>query len=153
MLNITETKKYNNEIIELWQDAFGDSQEDVIFFLENAKNISCLYLSDAKLCSMLFLVDCRVNHNDYKYIYAACTSKECRNNGYMSSLLAYAQEHYNKLVLIPADDSLVNYYSDRKFNHKIDIKDILFNECKEIKEYLFEGCTLNEPFALAYIGE
>lgn len=153
MVNIIETKEYNDEHIALWQQAFGDSREDVLFFLKNAKHISCLGLYDKKLCSMLFLVDCEVNQKNYKYIYAACTDRNCRSNGYMSMLLNYAQANYSNIVLIPADDSLVNYYSERNFNHKVDIKNILFNECSEIKEYLFEGCSLETPFALAYMGD
>lgn len=153
MVNIIETKEYNDEHIALWQQAFGDSREDVLFFLENAKHISCLCLYDNKLCSMLFLVDCKVDENNHKYIYAACTDKTCRKNGYMSMLLNYAQNNYNNIVLIPADDSLVNYYAKRNFNHKVDINNILFNECSEIKAYLFEGCSLETPFALAYIGD
>lgn len=71
----------------------------------------------------------------------------------MSMLLSYARDNYSRLVLIPADLSLVNYYLKRKFSHKISIDNILFNECSEIEEYLFAGCSLNEPFALIYKGE
>ncbi len=152
MDKIIVTRDYNGEIIELWQDAFGDSREDVIFFLQNAKNINCLcFYNNTLLCSMLFLVDCKVKGVDFKYIYAACTSESARDKGYMSNLLTYCREKYNNLILIPADKDLVNYYSKRKFKHKIDIKDILFNERDEIKEYLFEGCSLENPFALAYV--
>ncbi len=153
MDKIIETADYNDEIIALWQQAFGDSREDIIFFLENAKNISCLCCYEKSLCSMLFLVDCKVKGVDFKYIYAACTAERARKRGCMSRLLAYCQEKYYNLILIPADKALINYYLKRKFKHKIDIKDILFNECDEIKEYLFEGCSLENPFALAYVYE
>ncbi|MDE6470437.1 MAG: GNAT family N-acetyltransferase [Eubacterium sp.] len=155
MVSIIETKEYNEEHIALWQQAFGDSEDDILFFLENTKHMSCLCLYDDRLCSMLFLVDCKISVSDnaYKYIYAACTDKACRSSGYMSMLLSYAKANYSNIVLIPADDSLVSYYSERNFNYKVDINSILFNECDEIKEYLFEGCTLENPFALAYIGD
>lgn len=153
MVNIIESKEYNDDQISLWRQAFGDSREEVLFFLDNSRNVSCLSLYDDMLCSMLFLVDCEVCGNNFKYIYAACTDKTCRNNGYMSILLNFVKARYSNVVLIPADDSLVNYYSERSFNHKVDITDILFNECSEITEYLFSGCSLNNPFALAYIGE
>lgn len=153
MVNIIETKEYNEQHVALWRQAFGDSREDVLFFLENARHMTCLSLYEDELCSMLFLVDCKIGNKDYKYIYAACTDKECRGNRYMSMLLNYAQANYSNIVLIPADDSLVHYYSKRNFNHKVDINNILFNECSEIKAYLFEGCSLETPFALAYIGD
>ena len=71
----------------------------------------------------------------------------------MSRLLEFSQNDIGNLLLIPADDKLVDFYSKRGFNHKIDINGIIFNECDEIKEYLFEGCRLKEPFALAFMGE
>jgi hypothetical protein len=154
MDKIIETKEYDEEIIKLWQQAFKDSREDVIFFLENARNVSCLcYYSDDCLCSMLFLVDCVVDDNNFKYIYAACTNENCREKGYMSKLLDYSQRNYQNVLLIPADEDLVKYYSNRKFTYKVDIDNILFDECSEIKEYLFEGCSLSKPFALAFRGE
>lgn len=154
MDKIIETKQYSDEMISLWQEAFGDCREDVLFFLENAVNKSCIcYYTDDKLVSMFFLVDCRVNDIRYKYIYAACTAAAYQGRGYMSELLAYCQEHYDYILLIPADTDLVNYYRKRKFNHKMNIENILFNERKEIREYLFEGCSLEKPFALAYKGE
>ena len=153
MDKIIEAASYDDEIVSLWQKTFGDSREEVLFFLERAKNISCLSYYDDRLCSMLFLVDCTVNSEPFKYIYAACTAMSARKKGYMSELLEYAQKKYINVLLIPADEDLVNYYSNRKFKHKIDISDILFNECDEIKEYLFEGCSLEKPFALAYKGD
>lgn len=154
MDNIIETVDYGEDIIALWQEAFGDSREDVLFFLNNAVNKSCLCRFDGKkLCSMLFLVDCIVNSVSYKYIYAACTSKECRKYGYMSELLKYCQSKYDNILLIPADEDLVRYYIKRNFIHKVDINNIVFNETGDIKDYLFEGCSLKEPFALAYKGE
>lgn len=154
MDNIVETVNYSEGIIALWQEAFGDSREDVLFFLNNAVNKSCLCRLDGnKLCSMLFLVDCTVNSVNYKYIYAACTANECRKCGYMSELLKYCQSKYSHVLLIPANEELVSYYNKRNFNHKVNICNIVFNETGEIKEYLFEGCSLKEPFALAYKGE
>lgn len=97
---------------------------------------------------MLFLVDCEINGEICKYIYAACTSKNARNLGYMSKLLEYSNSKYDNVILIPADDKLADYYLKRGFTHKININNILFNESEEIKEYLFEGCSLKKPFAL-----
>lgn len=154
MADIKEIKEYDEQHIALWQQAFGDTREDIVFFLENAVHKICLCLyNDISLCAMLFLVDCKVSGNTYKYIYAACTDTVFKNRGCMSLLLEYAQKTYGKVILIPADISLVQYYSARKFTHRIDINNIIFDECDEIRQYLFEGCLLEEPFALAYIGD
>lgn len=154
MISIYETTRYSTSVISLWQESFGDSKEDVLFFLNHCRNKICLCAEkNGELLSMLFLVDCMVNGDAYKYIYAACTSKNARKNGYMSRLLDYCISKYNKVLLIPADEKLVDYYSKRGFTHKTNMNNILFNESDEIKEYLFEGCSLAKPFALANLGE
>ncbi|MCM1114731.1 MAG: GNAT family N-acetyltransferase [Clostridium sp.] len=151
MVKIFETKQYDSSIVNLWKEAFGDTDEDIHFFLEHCKNKSCLCLKkNNELCSMLFLVDCSIDNAAFKYIYAACTAGSGRKNGYMTKLLEYCQSNFENIVLIPADDALVDYYRKRSFNHNMDIKNILFNESSEIKEYLLEGCNLEAPFALAY---
>lgn len=149
MISIYETTRYSPSVISLWQEAFGDSREDVLFFLNNCKNKSCLCAErNGNLLSMLFLVDCEVNGEIYKYIYAACTGKDFRRIGCMSRLLEYCNSKYDNVLLIPADDKLADYYIKRGFTHKINVNNILFNEGREIKEYLFEGCSLEQPFAL-----
>lgn len=152
MVSIAETNSYDKSIIALWQEAFGDTEEDIQFFIDDCKNKSVLTLyDDNELCAMLFLVDADVNGNKYKYIYAACTFKKFRGKGYMTELLSYAVNAYHNVLLIPADSKLVTYYRKRNFDKIIEIDNIKFNECSEIKEYLFEGCSLDKPFALAFI--
>lgn len=140
-----------NLIIPLWQEAFNDSKEDIMFFLNNCKNVKCLgYFDENALSSMLFLVDCKINDIDYKYIYAACTYKNKRGRGDMSKLLDYSKSNYRNVCLIPADDKLVEFYIKRGFDTKINLREIVFDESEEIKEYLFDGCELITPFILAY---
>lgn len=154
MTDIVEITDCGDDVISLWRQAFGDSREDILFFLNKCKNKSCLCLTaEKKLLSMLFLVDCTFNGKSYKYIYAACTENAAKKQGCMSSLLKYAGQAYGRLILIPANEQLVKYYLKRNFNHKADVKNILFNECSEIKEYLTQGCSLEQPFALANTGE
>lgn len=141
---------FDESVISLWQQAFGDSREDVEFFLNNCRNKICLCLKDGeKLLSMLFLVDCKVDSTDFKYIYAVCTDGEYRNNGFSTKLLHYCFESYDRLLLIPADNNLARFYYNRGFVNKIDIEKIKFDESEEVKEYLLEGCFLEKPFALS----
>ena len=47
------------QIIALWSRVFGDTEEDIRFFLDNCVHKSCLgYFSGNALVSMLFLVEC-----------------------------------------------------------------------------------------------
>lgn len=156
MSKIIETKRFDDEgIIRLWREAFGDSREDIEFFLDSCeyKSILCCYNDNEQLCSMLFLVDASVNGERYKYIYAACTLKEYQHLGLMTDLLDFAKSNYSRIILVPANSTLADYYIKRDFTNRIDIKDISFFEIEDIEEYLFEGCELSEPFALAYKGE
>lgn len=155
MDKIIETKKFDDEcIISLWREAFGDTREDIEFFLDSCENKSVLcYYKDDELLSMLFLVDCTVSGERYKYIYAACTRNTARRSGVMTALLDFAKKCYARILLIPADTGLSEYYKKRSFTKKVETDVIKFYEIEEIIEYLFEGYELSEPYALAYIGD
>lgn len=134
-------------IIDLWQEAFGDTKEEILFFLENCKNKKCLgYFENGSLLSMLFLVKCSFGY----YIYAACTKKQARNTGAMSALLDYCKNSYRHLCLIPANEPLISYYKKRGFIKKAPLSSLEFEETKEICAYLLEGCELKQPFILIY---
>lgn len=144
----------NEDIISIWSESFGDSKDDILYFIDNVKNAYCLgYYGPSGLESMLYLVKCNVKSVESNYVYAACTYVKHRGNGSMTKLLDYCKQNNSSVCLIPADDSLVKFYNDRYFNKVINIDDISFNEIDGIKEYLFEGCTLNEPFALMYMED
>lgn len=150
MIKITDDVK---QVIKVWQQAFGDSEEDILFFDENCKNKECLgYYKDGRLVSLLYLVDCVCDGENSKYIFAACTLKEMQGKGYMSCLLDYCKKNTGGFCLIPADDKLVKFYYDRGLTDKTEIYNISFNENEEIKEYLFEGCSLEQPFLMKYTG-
>lgn len=143
-----------DDIITLWSEAFGDSREDIVFFADNVKNAECIaYYECGNAVAMLYLVDCMVDGENSKYIYAACTAFHCRNKGYMTQLLNYVKRNYNNICLIPAEMWLINYYESRGFTKQIEIDSIEFFETEEIEEYLFEGCELEKPFALLYEGD
>jgi predicted acetyltransferase len=148
MIKFTDNK---DDIIKCWQEAFGDSEDEILYFINNAVNTKCLaFYEDNQITSMLYLVDCKVNKIDSKYIYAACTLNEYKNQGYMTQLLDFAKDNYKSICLIPAKNWLIDYYSKRGFTQTINISDITFNQIQMIKEYLFEGCELDNPIGLLY---
>lgn len=143
--------EYDSQFYSLWQEAFGDSKEEITYFINNCENFELLgCYCDGDLASMLFLVDCRINDNNYKYIYAACTFEKYKKSGFMTELLDYCREHYDFLSLIPANNSLVGFYEKRGFRKHIGLKQLSFEQTDEIKEYLISGCTLKEPYLLCY---
>ena len=144
-----------DDIVPLWSEAFGDSREDIVFFIDNIRNGVCLAeFQNDKAVSMLYLVDCCLNSKQAHYIYAACTDSKSRKKGYMAGLIKYCIYNYDRVCLIPADEHLVNYYNKQGlvFMHSVD--DLKFNECRElIDEYLYAGCSLDSPVVLANKGE
>ncbi len=148
-----KTVTNQQEIISLWQEAFGDTKEDILYFLDNAQNINCLgFYCEDTLASMLFEVDCECEGKKAVYVYAACTLKKYRSKGFMSHLLEYSKNNHDTVCLIPANSELDVYYRKRGFTKTAQLSSILFNESKEIKDYLFEGCTLKEPYILVCGG-
>ena len=106
MIKFTDDKE---QIISLWRSVFKeDSREDVLFFLEESKNIKCFgCFEKEKLVSMLFLADCCYADLTGKYVYAVCTDEGFRNKGYSSSLIDEAKKYMKDFLwLIPAHDSL-----------------------------------------------
>ena len=49
-----------------------------------------------------------------------------------------------------ANDKLVTYYDKRGFKGRSEIKNIIFNESDDIKEYLLEGYELTKPLLSIY---
>lgn len=143
-----------NDIVAIWSEAFGDSSDDILFFVNNIQHAKCLgFYEDGILHSMLYLVDCKINNCKSNYVYAACTFKKYQGSGNMSELLKYCKDNYNDVCLIPANIGLIDYYKKRGLNNIIEVDSICFDESNEIIDYLFEGCELEHPIALQYKGE
>lgn len=139
-----------NDIAKLWSEAFGDNFEDIKFFYDNIRHGKCYaYYDDGNIASMLYLIDCTLNGRQSHYVYATCTLNEYRSRGYMSKLLQFISDEYDSVCLIPANENLIEFYSNRNIKYKNSLDDISFDECEKlINDYLFEGCTLGEPLIL-----
>lgn len=145
------------QIIALWSSVFGDSEQDIAFFLDNCRHKKCLgFFVDDKLVSMIFIVECTYCGKSGGYIYAVSTYNEYRGRGYASKLIEAAKKYdYDFLWLIPANDSLFDFYkrfafetklySDKKYDNCI-----AFDENDEICEYLYEGSAYKYPRGMVY---
>ncbi|WP_455484286.1 GNAT family N-acetyltransferase [Eubacterium sp.] len=152
MIKITKSV---DDIVPLWSEAFGDSREDIVFFIENIKNASCFaYFENNKAVSMLYLVDCVLDGKQSHYIYAACTTQNCRKKGYMSALIKYCVAEFDRVCLIPANEDLIEYYKRQNLTFEYSVDKLKFDECRElIDEYLYAGCSLKTPVVLSNKGE
>ena len=146
-----------DQILPLWSHVFGDSKEDIDFFLDNCKHKSCLgYFSDGVLVSMLFLVECSYCNQNGAYLYAVCTDKAYRGRGCVSRLIEKAKNtDHVFLWLIPANDSLFDFYARFGFQKKLysDRKyaeHIVFSQKKDILAYLYEVSEYEFPVGMIY---
>ena len=145
-----------NGIISLWKEAFGDSEKDIIFFLNThyKPENTVVYDSEGIIASVLFLLDgeMHINGVDYSsyYLYAACTLKNFRGRGIMSQMLEFseciASERNKKFIALkPAEASLYDYYS--RFGYKsVFSKKIISIENTDNNEYV-ESDNLNNNYA------
>ena len=121
------TKNDLNGIISLWNEAFGDSEEDIMFFLDNRfiPENTLVYEYCGEVVSMLFLLEGNmvINGAVYPsyYLYAACTAKKCRGRGIMAELLEKAKSVGAErdrffICLMPGEKSLFEFYE--RFGYK-----------------------------------
>ena len=140
------------QIISLWSAVFGDSREDIEFFLDECRNKRCLgFFADGTLVSMLFLVDCKYAEYNGQYIYAVCTDESFRKRRYSSQLITEAKKQIKDFLwLIPANDGLFSFYAKHGFETKLESVGeyeykIEFDENSEIIEYLYDGSDYEFP--------
>ncbi len=151
----------NNDIsgiISLWQEAFGDSAEEIKFFLDNKfkPENTLIYEESGEIASMLFLLEGEmcISGKDYPayYLYAACTVQKYRGRGIMSALLKTAEKTASErniryICLLPAEDSLYDYYA--RFGYQaVFSKKILTISADEIAENIefdFDITSVADP--------
>ncbi|MBQ7101673.1 MAG: GNAT family N-acetyltransferase, partial [Clostridia bacterium] len=106
-----ENEKLRGSAVALWQEAFGDSEEYINFFLDTHKGCTFVALTEnGELVSALYLIDGTLNNVEGFYLFAAATFKAHRSKGYMARLLKLAEEtakQKNKsfIALVPAEKS------------------------------------------------
>lgn len=110
-----------NGIVSLWNEAFGDTENEIMFFL-NRKYIpenTVVAEENGEIASMLFLLDGKmfIDGKDYPsyYLYAACTLKKYRGKGLMAELLCFAKQladlrAYKFICLMPGEKTLFDFY-------------------------------------------
>ncbi len=143
-----------NGILSLWHEAFGDRENEIMFFI-NRRYIpenTLVAEENGEIASMLFLLDGRMSIKgvDYPsyYLYAACTLKKYRGRGIMAELLKEAttlaqSRAYDFICLMPGEKSLFDFYEKHGyktvFSRKVLTLDI--KDDKSIDSYPISGCS------------
>ena len=105
------------QLVSLWQEAFGDTEEFIDGFFCTAfspARCRCMVINK-KVVAALYWMDVRRDEQRYAYIYAVAVAKSRRGKGLGGVLLEDARAHlalrgYDGILLVPGSDSLRGYY-------------------------------------------
>ena len=111
------------QLVSLWQEAFGDTREDVEAFINtlySPKNTIVLK-ENGEIVSAVYLVDAQISSEDGNtlngyYFCCAATRKSCRGKGLMSQIIERVKQTGKDrgkdfIALIPANQSLFDFYA------------------------------------------
>ena len=120
----------SEQIVSLWQEAFGDSREWVMLYLsENIKNV-LVYEEDGIVMGMLSLLEVSYKGKKGYYVYGVATGSEYRSKGISTKLLEYAKNLVKEdgfLVLVPRNQGLFDFYSGRGFVPVYSVETVEYN--------------------------
>jgi len=113
--------KDESELRSIWKDVFHDSDGAIDLFFRNtySKDSTLIYRDGGTIGSMIFFPEYNLKHGSQLsklgYLCGAATLPEYRNKGIMGQLLTRSVEIMKRrgheyAALIPASDSLYNYY-------------------------------------------
>ena len=125
---LIDMQKYKNSLAYLWNKVFGDSYDYInnIFKEEYKNDILCFAeIEGDRAVSAFYLLRSSLHFDgkDYNgwYLYSAATLIEYRRKGIMEKLIKEAQsfcadEGYEYISLVPANDGLYGYYGKFGFH-------------------------------------
>ena len=106
-----------DEVRNIYTEAFGSSPQFDALFFYNYRSAARSLVVDGKIVSILFLLPCSADENNFYYLYAAATAAAERGKGYMSRLIKETLSSIDAPVFLkPATDDLVAFYSKLGFH-------------------------------------
>lgn len=109
--------KQYKQLISLWQEAFGDTEEFIDGFFCTAfspARCRCITIS-RKVVAALYWMDLRLADKRFAYIYAVAVAEARRGKGLARALMEDARDHlafrgYDGILLVPQDETLRALY-------------------------------------------
>ncbi len=115
------TRKDLPGLSALWQEAFGDSAQDVENFYATAFSPDrCLVAEEQNPVACIYWIDAQIAGQRVAYLYAFAVAEDCRGKGIGKALLektleSLKGEGYAAAVLVPGEESLCSYYEKAGF--------------------------------------
>lgn len=110
------------ELRQLWQEAFGDTEDFLDIFFQTAFSLErCLcVLIENKIVAALYWFDCLYENNKIAYLYAIATAKNYRGNGICHKLMTSTHMYLKKLgyagtILVPGKQELFHFYENMQY--------------------------------------
>lgn len=127
-----------DQLKQLWQTAFGDSEEFVNAFFSTAYSPErCrIFWEGDRVAGALYWLDCEYAGQKFAYIYAVATHPDFRGRGVCRRLMSethdcLAQQGYHGALLMPAGEALHKMYAQMGYQ-----------ECSSVSKF---SCTAGEP--------
>ena len=112
-----------NELSSLWQMTFLEDSKVIEYFFNNVLKdvVTPVIKIDGEIASSLFLLPCKIGEYKGMCVYCAMTKYSHRGKGYMKELLDFSYNYclekgFDFLFLVPAEESLFDYYEKCGFN-------------------------------------
>ena len=120
------------ELQQLWQEAFGDSQEDIAEFFATGfspQRVHCIW-EDGKPVSALHWFDSRLADKKIAYLYAVATARAHRGKGLARRLMdetrtILTEKGYAGMILVPMQESLFGFYKKLGFTPATTINEFI----------------------------
>lgn len=133
-----------DQLIRLWQLAFGDEEGFIRLFFDTAYDPArCLYLTEnSEITAALYWLDCEYRGQKQAYLYAVATHPRHRGKGLCRRLMDKAhailrEQGYSAALLRPADEGLRQMY--RKMGYA---------DCSTVSEF---SCRAAAPIPIRKI--
>jgi len=151
MMILPAKLRHKEQIIALWNSAFGDKTKDVEKYLKTLLEYFLVYEEDGILKGMLSVLPVSFGNKIGGYIYAVTTDKNHRGQGICNKLMEYVKEDksYNFLVLKPQNDGLFEFYGKMGFERvpQLEKKEFWTIENSEVEYQLKQLSAKDYEFA------
>ena len=109
--------KQYEQLMQLWQEAFGDTEEFVDgFFCTAFSPARCRCVTiDSKVVAALYWMDVTYEGQRFAYLYAVAVAEKHRGKGLCAALMADTHAHltlrgYDGVLLVPQEEGLRKMY-------------------------------------------